>query len=61
MDGGIILGTGTLSGGKTSYGTASLTSGSHNITAVYAGTANIKGSTSSVLVQSVNWDGNEKS
>jgi hypothetical protein len=54
MDGGIILGTGTLSGGKTSYGTASLTSGSHNITAVYAGTANIKGSTSSVLVQSVN-------
>jgi hypothetical protein len=54
LDGGIILRTGALSGGKTSYSTASLTSGPHNITAVYGGTVNIRGSTSVVLVQNVN-------
>jgi hypothetical protein len=54
MDGNTILGTNTLSAGKTAYSTASLTSGSHSISAVYAGTANIKGSSAAVLVQNVN-------
>jgi hypothetical protein len=54
MDGSTILGTGVLSGGKTTYSTASLSSGSHNISAIYDGTANITGSTSGTLVQKVN-------
>jgi len=54
MDGSTVLGTGTLAKGKASYSTSTLGHGSHNITAVYAGTANIIGSTSPVLVQTVN-------
>ena len=54
MDGSTVLGTGTLAGGKASYSTSSLSAGSHNITAVYSGTSNISGSTSPVLVQTVN-------
>jgi len=54
MDGTTVLGTGTIAGGKASYSTAALSAGSHNITAVYSGTANITGSTTSVLVQTVN-------
>ena len=48
MDGGTILGTGTLSGGKATYGTA-LSSASHNfadVSAIYDGPSNIKGSNS---------------
>lgn len=46
--------TGTLSGGKATYGTASLSSASHNVSAIYDGTSNIRGSTSGTLVQEVN-------
>lgn len=53
-DGSTVLGTTYLSNGSTTYGTTSLGVGSHNITAVYNGTANIAGSTSKVLVQVVN-------
>jgi len=54
LDGTNALGTVTLSGGKASYSTSTLSAGSHSITAVYNGTANIRGSTSSPLVQTVN-------
>jgi len=54
MDGSTVLGTGTLGKGMTGYSTSTLSVGSHNITAVYAGTVNITGSTSPVLVQVVN-------
>jgi Bacterial Ig-like domain (group 3) len=53
-DGSKTLGTGNLAKGKASYSTSTLSAGSHNITAVYAGTADIGGSTSPVLVQTVN-------
>jgi hypothetical protein len=53
MDGSTILGTGTLSGGKAPYSTPTLSTGSHNISAIYSGTPNIKGSTSATLVQNV--------
>jgi uncharacterized repeat protein (TIGR03803 family) len=53
-DGSTVLGTGTLASGNASYSTSTLSAGSHNITAVYNGTANISGSTSAVLVQTVN-------
>lgn len=54
MDGNTPLKTVNLAAGKASYNTTTLTAGSHNITVVYAGTANITGSTSPVLVQTVN-------
>jgi uncharacterized repeat protein (TIGR03803 family) len=54
MDGSTVLGKGALKSGKANYSTTTLSSGSHNITAVYAGTVNVTGSTSSVLVQVVN-------
>ena len=53
MDGGVALATINLSGAKASYTTSALAAGSHNITAVYIGTANIKGSTSPLFVQIV--------
>jgi hypothetical protein len=54
MDGSTALATVTLAGGKAAYNTSTLTSGSHNMTAVYNGTPNITGSTSPSLVQTVN-------
>jgi len=48
------LGTGTLSGGKATFSTSSLSAGSHSISAVYSGDGNSSGSTSSFLVQTVN-------
>lgn len=54
LDSGNLLGTGTLSGGAASFTTSSLTSGSHNITAVYMGDTNDTGSTSALLVEIVN-------
>jgi len=54
MDGFNVLGTINLAGGKASYSTSTLSTGSHNVTAVYAGTVNIIASTSPVLVQAVN-------
>ena len=53
MDGTNVLGTVTLSGNKASYITSTLSTGSHSIAAVYNGTANIRGSTSSALIQTV--------
>ena len=54
MDGSTTLGTANLAKGKASYSTSALSAGSHNISSVYAGTADISGSTSPVLVQTVN-------
>jgi uncharacterized repeat protein (TIGR03803 family) len=54
MDGSTELGTGTLKKGKATYSTSTLSEGSHNITAVYEGTVDVIGSTSPVLVQTVN-------
>jgi hypothetical protein len=53
MDGTTVLGTGTLWEGNASYSSSTLSAGSHKITAVYNGTANIVGSTSPVVVQIV--------
>jgi|GEM_PF-1818677 len=54
MDGTTVLGTASLAGGKASYSTSTLSVGSHTITAVYGGTANIGGSTSMPVTQTVN-------
>jgi hypothetical protein len=53
MDGPICLGTVTLRGGRATLTTSSLTPGSQEITAVYSGDATHAGSTSPVLVQTV--------
>jgi len=54
-DGSTVLGTSNLSsGGTATYSTATLASGTHNITAVYSGDGNYNGSTSSVYQQVVN-------
>jgi hypothetical protein len=53
-DGATQLGTGQLSGGKTTYSTAALTVGSHTITASYGGDTNYNSSTSPNLTQTVN-------
>jgi hypothetical protein len=53
-DGASTLGTGALSGGVASFVTASLSVGAHTISAVYAGDANVSGSVSSNLSQTVN-------
>jgi Bacterial Ig-like domain (group 3) len=54
LDGSTTLATIALGSGKASYSTSALGTGTHNITAVYAGTVNITGSTSPTLVQTVN-------
>ena len=53
LDGGALLGTGTISGGSASFTTASLAQGTHSITAVYSGDATDAASTSSALQQTV--------
>jgi len=55
-DGATTLGTGTLSGGQATFNTTAtqLVAGSHSITAIYAGDGAYRGSTSSVLTQTVN-------
>ena len=53
-NGGSTLGTGTLSGGKATFKTSALPVGTYSITAVYGGSTNYNGSTSSVLTQKVN-------
>ncbi len=54
MDGGAVLGTGTLDGaGLATFITSSLGVGSHIVTASYAGDATSSGSTSGVLTQVV--------
>ncbi len=55
LDGATTLGSGTLNGsGIGTFTTSALASGSHSITAVYAGDANFTGSTSTALSQTVN-------
>jgi hypothetical protein len=54
-DGTTTLHTGSLNAsGQANYKTSSLSTGTHQITVVYAGTAKLLTSTSSVLVQTVN-------
>jgi hypothetical protein len=52
-NGSSTLGTRTLSGGMATFATSTLALGNHSITAVYAGSSNFLGSTSSVLMQTV--------
>ena len=63
LDGSTVLGTKTLVGsGVASFSTASLSVGSHAITASYAGDANSAASVSTVLMETVNGygDGEER-
>jgi len=53
MDGATLLNTATLAGGHASYGTSSLATASHNITAMYSGDGSFAASTSALLVQVV--------
>ncbi|MFG2525879.1 Ig-like domain-containing protein, partial [Streptomyces sp. NPDC048527] len=53
FDGATLLGSGTLSGGVATFTTSGLSVGSHALTAVYNGNANLTGSTSPVDTQSV--------
>ena len=53
MDGGTVLGAGTLSNGIASYHTSSLAVGTHAITAGYGGDGNYLASTSGVLTLTV--------
>jgi Autotransporter beta-domain/Bacterial Ig-like domain (group 3) len=54
FDGGVQIGVATLAGGKASLTTSSLTVGSHSITAKYSGDGSNAGSTSAVLIQTIN-------
>jgi hypothetical protein len=53
-DGTNTLHSGSLSSGKATYTTSSLSKGTHQITVVYGGSSNFLTSTSPVLVQTVN-------
>ena len=53
-DGGILIGTSTLSGNTATFTTSSLTLGTHSITATFVGTGSFVTSTSRALLQSVN-------
>ena len=52
-DGVSTLGTGIISGTTATFSTATLTGGSHSVTAVYGGDTNYATSTSSVLTQTM--------
>jgi hypothetical protein len=54
LDGSTTLGTGAIAAGKATFSTSSLSTGSHNITAVYQESADVAGSTSPLLIQAVN-------
>ncbi len=56
MNGTMILGTGTLSGGSASFATSTLPVGTTSVTAVYGGDANFSGSTSKKVNQKVGKD-----
>jgi Bacterial Ig-like domain (group 3) len=49
-----VLATRALSSGKATFTTSTLAVGKHSITAVYGGDADLTGSTSKVLIQTVN-------
>jgi len=53
-DGTTVLATRTLSSGTATFTTSTLAVGKHSITAVYGGDADLTGSTSKVLTQTVN-------
>lgn len=53
MDGSTVLGTVPLSGGHASFTTSTLGVGTHSIKAVYSGSGNFSGSTSSTLRESI--------
>lgn len=53
LDGSTSLGPGTLSGGQAIFTTSSLTTGSHSITATYAGDNNFLGTTSPAITLAV--------
>jgi len=53
-DGTALLATSSLQSGTASYSTSSLGVGSHNITAVYAGTSDFDSSTSNDVVEVIN-------
>lgn len=53
-DGATTLGSGALSAGSARFNTSALAVGSHSITAVYGGSSNFSGSTSTVATQVVN-------
>jgi hypothetical protein len=54
LDGATVIGSGTLSGGSTTFQISSLSVGTHPITAHYLGSANLGESTSNVVSQVVN-------
>jgi hypothetical protein len=54
FDGGTQLGVATLAGGKASFTTSELAVGNHAITTRYGGDGSNAGSTSAVLIQTVN-------
>ena len=53
FDGGTLLGSGTVSSGAASYSTSALVTGTHAITAAYAGDADYAASTSGAFSQSI--------
>jgi hypothetical protein len=53
MEGVNVLGTGTLSGGKATFLTSGLSTGSHQVTASYPGNSDVAGSTSPAVTQVV--------
>ena len=53
-DGGVTIGTGTLSGGVATYNATALAGGTHSITAVYGGDTNDTGSASTAITVTVN-------
>ena len=53
MEGKVLLGTGTLSGGAASLATSTLKVGTRSVTAVYEGEINFAGSTSNLVKQVV--------
>jgi hypothetical protein len=54
LDGGSSIGSGTLSGGTTTFSTSSLSVGNHTITVSYSGDGNFNSSSSSAITQTVN-------
>jgi hypothetical protein len=53
-DGGMSIGSGTLSHNQTTFSTSALAVGNHTITAVYSGDSNVNSSTSAAITQTVN-------
>jgi hypothetical protein len=54
MEGTTVLGTSSLTAGRATFQTTTLSVASHRVTAVYSGDANFTGSTSAALTQTVN-------